>query len=60
MHNIQLWSDIGGRWVDSVNPLFMGGMDLKTARARVRNLQAAKWQIVNKHGKVVGHGYAGG
>lgn len=57
MHYIYLWSDIGGKWVESLREGLTGGMPLTVARAQVRTLQAAKWQIVNKNGKVVAHGH---
>jgi hypothetical protein len=60
MHNILLWSNIGEKWVPSLRPDLAAPMDLGTALNRVRTLMATKWQIVNRHGKVVKHGKAAG
>ncbi len=58
MHTIVLWSDIKGDWVSTINPLLMGTFDFATARSRVKNLQACKWQIL-KGNRPVAHGVAG-
>ena len=59
MNYIQLWSEIGQRWVNSTRAGLTGAMEFGVARAQVKTLQAAKWQIVNRNMRVVAHGNAG-